>query len=291
MSSVSVGAAMLASFAFLGTAWTRAWGVLLALVLLGIAVQALSRSRPDLWPLSLLADLVLFVVATAAAGACYRIGLSPEHAGDPAFQVGPGGFNWGGVEWRVMGANIVVGLTFGVIAVFAFIVWAVAFGVSAAAQGFDARSLQGTAGRAEQIQAFLHIMAGPVGIVTALIAIPLVVGLVFLAAKLALFAITAADTRGFNFGHAWTLTRGALAALIWTSIAIFVVQILAGMVAGFFGGLLAAVFRQGLPGGRLWGAVAGQAVGAALNTPLLSGLQIFVYRTQRGDGGVVQAFD
>jgi hypothetical protein len=156
--------------------------------------------------------------------------------------------------------------------------------------GIDSNGLTAAPGSAEQLQAFLRIMEGPAGIVSGLIAIPLVVGLAFLGAKLALFPITAADTRGFNFGHAWSLTRGALAALIVTSMAIFTVEIVAGMLAGFFAGLLAALFKQGVAGGRLWGAVAGQAVGAALNTPLFAGLQIYVYRARRGDGGVAQTF-
>jgi hypothetical protein len=290
MSSVSIGAAMRASFAFLGTAWTRAWGVLLVLVSLGTVVQALSRSRPDMWLHTLLADLLVFVVATAAVGACYRIGLEPDHGGDPAFRVGPAGFNWGGLEWRVMAANVVVGLIFVVLAVFALFVWAIAFGVSAATQGIDAKGLEAAPGSAAQMQAFLHIMEGPAGIVSALVAVPCVVGLAVLWAKLALFAITAADTGSLNFGAAWSLTRGALAALIWTTVAIFAAQLLAGMVAGFFGGVLAAVLRQGAVGGRFWGAVAGQAVGAAISTPLFAGLQIFVYRARRGDVGVAQTF-
>jgi hypothetical protein len=291
MSSGSVGAAMRASFGFLDVAWNRAWGVMLLLVSLGMAVQAATRSRPDMWPVTVSADAVLFVLATTAIGACYRIGLGPDHEGDPAFQIGPAGFNWGGLEWRVMVANIVAGLTIGLLAVFAIFVWAVVFGVSAATQGgIDSRGLASAPGSAEQLQAFLHIMEGPAGIVSALVAIPLLVGMAFLGAKLALFPVTAADTRGFNFGHAWSLTRGALAALILTSMAIFAVEIVAGMLAGFLAGLLAALFKQGVAGGRLWGSLAGQAVGAGLNTPLFAGLQIYVYRAQRGDSGVAQTF-
>jgi hypothetical protein len=96
--------------------------VLLLLVSLGMVVQGLTRSRPDMLPVIVSADAVLFLLATAAIGACYRIGLGPDHEGDPAFQVGPAGFNWGGLEWRVMGASIVVGLTVGLLAVFAIFV-------------------------------------------------------------------------------------------------------------------------------------------------------------------------
>jgi hypothetical protein len=294
MSSVSVGAAMRASFAFLGTAWTRAGGILLFLVVVQATAQAVgqaaSASRPDLEPLAMLTDLVVFVVATAALGACYRIGLGPDHAGDPALRVGLAGFSWGGVEWRVMGANIVVWVIIAVLAVFALFVSAIAFGVSAATQGFDAKGLQAAAGSAAQMRTFLRIMEGPAGIVSALVAIPCVVGVAVLWAKLALFAVTAADTRSFNFGAAWSLTRGALAALIVTTLAILLAQLSTRVVGGFFGAFLGGILRKSAQDGRFWGGVAGQAVLAAISTPLFAGLQIFVYRTQRGDGGVVQTF-
>jgi hypothetical protein len=290
MSSVSVGAGMRASFTFLRVAWTRAWGILLALVALSAVVRAVSRSRPDLVGLTLLADVVIFVLATAATGACYRIGLGPDHSGDPEFQVGPAGFTWGGLEWRIMGANIIVGVIFGVLALFALFVWAIAFGVSAVSQGVDVKGLQAAAGSAAQVQAFLHIMESPVGVVSALVAIPCLVGLALLWGKLALFTIAAADTRSFNFGAAWFLTRGALAALILTTIAIIVAEVLAGAVGGLFGASLSVALRQGPQGGGFWGAVVGGTLSTAINTPLFAGLQTFVYRTQRGDAGVAQTF-
>jgi len=290
MTSVSISAALGASFAFAGPAWGRAWGVLLVTVWLAAMIQGVALARPDLWPLNLFGDLVLLAATTAATGALFRIGVGPDHAGDPRFQLGPAGFNWGGLEWRVLGANVVVGVTFVVLAIFAIFIWAVVFGVSAATQGVSAEGLQAPAGSAAQMQAFLHIIAGPAGVVSIVVAIPLLVGLAFLWAKLSLFAVTAADTGGFNFGRAWSLTRGALRALIVSAIVIVIIQMVAGASAGFVAGVLAGLLGQGVDGGRLWGGVAGQAAGVSVNIPLFCGLQLFVYRSRRGEVSVAQTF-
>ncbi len=281
-----IGDAIGASFGFLRTGWNRAWGIMLLVVWIAAVIRAVQLLRPDLAWLSLPGDLVLWVAATAATGALYRIGIGPDHAGDPAFQVGPAGFNWGGVEWRVLVASLVVGVIFVVLLTFAIIVWAFAFGVSAATQGADIQGLEAASGNQQQLAAFLRIMMGPAGVVSTIIAIPIVVGLLLLGAKLALFAITSADTRSFNFGHAWSLTKGALAPLIVTGIVIVVVQAVLGVVAGGIAGAIGAVSGQA----RLWGGVAGAALGAALNAPLVSGLQIYVYRAKRGGESVAQTF-
>jgi hypothetical protein len=56
------------------------------------------------------------------------------------------------------------------------------------------------------------------------------------------------------------------------------------------GSAISLVVGQGAQGGRFWGAEAGGLLSTAINIPLFAGLQIFVYRTQRGDGGVAQTF-
>ena len=289
MSSVSVGAAITASFAFLATAWRRAWGILLTLVLLAATVEALPLFAPGLAGVPVLGALATLLVSTAATGAFYRIGLAAEHAGDPAFRVGPLGFNWGGVEWRILAANLVVGAIFFVLAVFVLFIWAIAFGVSAATQGVDAQMLQAASSSGQALQLFRRIMMGPAGIVTLIIAAPFVVGLVLLGAKLALFAITAVDLKRFAFGLAWSLTRGALAALIVTTIVIFAVQGFAGTALGLLGQGVAVISGHG-DSAAIWGGVVRETINAGVNVPLISGLQIFVYRARRQDPGVAQTF-
>lgn len=275
MPGVEVGAALRASFAFLAPAWRGAWGVLLVAMGLSAAVQVLGLASSGLTATSLVGGLVLVVANAAATGALYRLGLASDHAGDRAFQPGPAGLRWGGLESRVLAANIVVGLVFLVMAIFAVLVWAFVFAIGAGTQGITTRSLPLSAGSDTQLKVFLHILAGPVGLVSLLVAVPLVAGLLLLWAKLSLFALTAADSGRLDFGRAWSLTRGALAALIASTLVILVVQSGAGEAAGRLASRLSG------SAGREVGVIAEQLAVGAL-APLFAGLALFVYRTQRG---------
>ena len=289
MNPVSIGATISASFRFVGVAWTRAWGILLLWVWLAAIVQAIQLARPELTPLTWLIDILAIFVSTAAIGAFYRVGVESDHPGDLAYAVGPSGFNWGNLEWRVLLANIVVAVIIGVLLFFAILIWAVVFGVSAAASGATAQGLEAAPGSAAQMAAFYHLMLGPAGVVSVIIAIPFLIGLLFLGAKLALFAVTVADTGKLAFGEAWALTKGALGPLIVTTVVDFLAQTAVVQAVAFIAGVLAGALGQG-PQGGLWGGVAGQIVAVSINGPLVAGMQIYVYRAKRGDAGVAQTF-
>lgn len=290
MTGVSVGAAIGASFRFLPVGWGRAWGVMLVLVWAAAVLQAIRLARPEWGAVNVLGLIVILLVTTAATGALYRIGLEPDHGGDAAFSVGPAGLRWGSLEWRVLGANILVGVIFFFALVAIVIVWAITFGVSAAGQASDLQAVQAAQGDSDKMAAAIRLFSGPAGIISFIVLIPLLIAFCVLAAKLALFAVTAADTGAFNFSLAWNLTRSSLLALIVASIVIVLAQAVVGGVSGFLAGVAAGAFGQGVHSGSLWGGVAGQAASAAINAPLIAGLQIYVYRTKRGDPGVAQTF-
>jgi hypothetical protein len=290
MGKIQIGAAINASFRFVGEAWTRSWGVMLALVWFTAMLAVIQLIRPE-WGggVTPLGTVFTLFLSTAATGALYRLRLTESHPGDGAFVPGPAGFKWGALEWRVMGANVLVGLVIGVVLVIAVIVWAIAFGITASTTGAaDVQLLEGD-DQSAKMEAFYRLLLGPSGVVTALIGIPMALGLFWLSAKLALVAPQAADTGRFNFGTAWALTRGAVLPLIVASIVIFFMQVVIsavlGGVAGFFAGLTGHVGQ-----GSAWGGVLGETISAAINIPLFAGLVLYVYRTQRGDPGVAATF-
>jgi len=102
--------------------------------------------------------------------------------------------------------------------------------------------------------------------------------------------VTAADIGRIDLRKAWALTRGALPALIVTTLVIFGVQLALWVIVGGAAALVAAGLGGGEAGSGLWFGVAGQAAGVAVNTPLITGLQLYVYRAKRGDPAVAQTF-
>jgi hypothetical protein len=226
--------------------------------------------------------LLTAIVSTAVVGALYRIGIEGQHGGDPAFQAHAAGLQWGALEWRVLGANILVGLIVGGVFLVIFIIWLIAFAVTAA--GASAPDLQALGGsdQAATGQALLRLMLGPGGIVSAVILIPGFCVLVYLSARLALLALLFADTGAFDFGRAWTMTKGAAPAIIVCWIVIYGAVFLIAASFGLVGGVFAAVASPGATGGGVWALVIGQSAGAAISAPMLAGLQLYVYNTRRG---------
>lgn len=288
MGSVQVGAALSESFRFVGEAWRRAWGILLILVWFTAALQIVEALRPSWTAISFLGIFVTVFLTTAASGALYRLRLSDDHPGDNDFAAHSAGLQWGSLEWRILGANLLIGLIIGVLVFVAFILWAIILGVTVGSNPAQMEALQ-NGSQADKIDALRQVMLGPAGILTLLIIGPCTVALVYLGVRVSLFAPFAADTRSFDIAKAWTLTRGAVLALFVGSILIFLFELVLGMVVGGVAG-----FTAGLSGhaeaGRLWGGVAGQILGSALNAPLIAGLVLYVYRSRRGDTAVAATF-
>ena len=227
-------------------------------------------------------------VNTAVAGALFRLRLDGDHPGDANFTAHPAGFQWGGLEWRVLVANWIVGLIIGVLAFVLFFVWAIALGIVLQGNPADMQSIEGGS-QSEKLAAFGHVMLGPGGVVSAVILLPTVIGLFYLGIRLMLFTPFAADTRSFDLGKAWGIAKGAMLALSVSVIAIFVADFIVGAVAGFLFGAAAGVSGH-INEAKGWGSAAGTVLSGAINPPLFAGLALYVYRAQRGDPGVAATF-
>jgi hypothetical protein len=226
---------------------------------------AISALRPDLNWVVIVSFPVALAIGNLVIGALYRVGLEADHPDDPGYRVGPSGFAWGALEWRILVTNLMVGLIWGVLALFAFILTFMVFGIVAAFAGANSPSTDPTA----VVRAFL----GPAGLAALMVAIPSTVGLIVLAAKLSLFAVTVADTGKFEFGRAWSLTRGATWALIVAGLLVFAISVAAGVIveiadAGAASGASAMV----------WVGIAIQAAAAAVSVPAANGMVLYVYR-------------
>jgi hypothetical protein len=269
---VSIGGTIWATFGFVATAWSSAPAAMTLVVVMQAIWGLVQRAVPGASgaEATLLLNIPALLLAAVAFGALYRIGLKTTRASDPDLRLGPGGVQWTPVEWRVLGANVLLGVFFVVLMIVLVIVWAFTLGVVMIGRPEQLQALGKATTNWTRLQAFGHMMLGPGGIVTAAILLPAGALLLWLSAKLSLFAILAADTRSFDLGQAWSLTRGATWALLLTSFAIFVIQFLLGAFAG-----------------ALFGGVAS----AAISTPLLAGMQTHVYAARRsGSQAVAAAF-
>jgi hypothetical protein len=288
MGQVRVGAAIGASFRFVGEAWSKAWGIMLISVWFAATLEAIQLLKPEWGVVSFLGLIATLFLSAAATGALYRLRFAEDHPGDGAYAANPAGLQWGGLEWRVLGASLLIGVIIAVIFVVALIIWGVALGVTLSG---DTAALQAVenGSDSDKMAALGRIMLGPGGLVSAVILIPTFGGVIYLAARLAVFAPLAAETRAFDVGKAWAMTKGAVLTLIVGAVVIYLVLAVIGAVAGGLAGLFAGVSGQA-GGGRIWGGIAGQAIAQALSTPLFAGLALYVYRIQRGDPGVAATF-
>ena len=256
MGSVQVGAAIGESFRFVGEAWRRAWGIMLILVWFSAAVQIIELLRPSWGAVSFFGFIVSIFVTTAATGALYRLRFSSDHPGDDNFAAHPAGVQWGGLEWRILGANVIVAVIVGVLAFIVFIIWAFILGITVGNSPADVQGIE-NGSESEKLAALGRIMLGPAGALTLIIIGPCVLALIYVGIRLSVFAPFAADTRSFDAVKAWTLSRGAVLALLVGSVAIFLLEVVIGAVFGGVAGFVAGFTGQ-VGQGRIWGGVAGQ---------------------------------
>jgi hypothetical protein len=291
MPNVDIGAAISQSFRFFGTAWGRAWGALLIVVWVAAAVQAVIGLRPEwilfVWPLG---GLLSAAASTAALGALYRLGVEGQHGDDPEFRPNAAGLQWGALEWRVLGANLLVGLIFGAVDVVIGLIWLVIFGLTLRGDPASVQAMQGTDSSASAA-AFLHMLFGPAGLFSLAILLPTFCAQIFFGVRLSLYALLAADARSFSFGRAWSLTRGAVLAIIVASIVIGMAGFGIVLVVAFVGGVIVTLAQQGASAAGLWPVVIAQAVWVAFATPLFAGLQVYIYNNRRpADAGIAATF-
>jgi hypothetical protein len=283
MANVQIGAALNASFAYIPVAWRQAAGIMAASVFAPVVFDIAESFTPGATVLGLARVIVAVCVSTVAVGALFRIGLATDHPGDPNYVVGPAGFQWGSVEWRILGASLALGAVFVIPLVIIFIIWGMGLGATLMGQTDTLQNLR-SGSTAERLAALGRVLAGPAGLVTLVIFVPTIVAAIYVGARLTLYNLIAADTGSFSLARAWSLMRGAVLAVIVAGIVLNLIQAALGGVIGFFGGLAAGLVGQ-VGASGLWGSILGQAAGAAINAPLFVGLELYIYRIQRGEGG------
>jgi len=291
MARTPVGETIRASFGFISMGWRQAWAAMILVVIVTGLGQAMSLGRfGGAFVRIGVAPFLSLLIATMALGAFYRAGLRNRHFRDPDYHPGPAGLQWGGLEWRVLGASLIVGAFLVMVIVVFFVVWAFALGFMAAARLVDLSGFTQFHGdRSEALQLFGKLLLGPAGAVTIAIGSVALCLLVWLGARLSLLAVQVADTGSFSLTRAWATTRGAFWAVVVASGLRFGLALVVGGAAGFAGGAVGGLLHlAGAPGGgAFWGGVLGAVAAACFSLPMTAGIALHVYETQLGGGSAV----
>jgi hypothetical protein len=284
MAKQDIGTVVGVSFRFLREAWAVAPAALVVAVLVTAALQGYATISS---PQSLLFwGLAARIPGAMATGALFRSVLSRDRPGDARFALGPGGLQWGAVEWRVLGADLLILILQVVLALAIFIVWAIGLGMLIGAHAINPAAYENLP--TEGPAGLWRLLLGPTGVVTAIVVLPGIAAMIYVWARLCLLGIEAADTGRFDLGQSWSLTRGATGAIVVTRIAISLAQIVAGLLASLAGLVIAGIMRSG--DAQLLGGIAGGAAGAAIMYPMTAGMVTYIYRAQRGGAAVVDQF-
>ena len=193
---------------------------------------------------------------TVAYGALMRLAFAPDHPGDPAFRVGRGGFQWGRVEWRLLGlaaAATVLGALAAAVVVAAYVAGALISG------GFSASAPP---------------RPSAAGLILILVA---VCGTIYVALRLSLAAAATVDREELTLFRTWPVTRGQVWPLLGAHLLVGAVVVGVSLVA--------------LLGGSAIGTMAAALVGGAQAGPKaeFAGARIAVAVTAFA-GAIVQAF-
>ena len=213
---VTIGGAL----GYAWTLWTQNWRAIWpALALNSLAASAaftgdIGHNRL----LSACASLVMMITQIVVYGAVFRKAFGARHEGDPAFAVAPSGVRWRSVEWRMLAANLLVGLFFFLIIILC------AVGLFALVVGFASSS--GVKLTEQTTPEAIQAAMGPVASALLLTALVVVAAaLLYTWVRLILALPATADRNRISVLSTWRLTRGEFWRIFVSLLAISVAHI------------------------------------------------------------------
>jgi len=253
--------------------WRQA-GLVLALsavaMTLFTALQPSPTADQPANPLFLLAGLAYLPLTITAQGALYRLCLSgPGLAGQA---LGPGGLQWGPVEWRLTRLMLLYAF-FALLILLALIFVGV---IALLGMGVSGSSLQHMS--PAQAEAFVSTPQG------ALLAVGILVFYVFaiwVGVRLSLAPPATVASREVFLFETWPITRGSF----WRLLGGMIICILPAMFAG---AVLGAALGEAAKG-AVWAVSAASAmVNAFVTLPLQTGFLAYAYDRLAPEGGMVR---
>lgn len=253
-SRVSVGASLAFSWTLWASRWRSIWGVL-ALTSLAATVYLAGdfANKVEVYVAGLAAYLLVVLMANAAV---FRLAFASRHVDDPAFKPGTAGVQWRAMEWRLLGASMLLLLFYAILIAVAFVaVGGVAMGIA---------MNKGQIAALTTPQALLAAL-GPQGetAVTVLAAFAYA-ALIYVAVRLSFALAATADEGRIAVLRTWKLTKGQF----WR---ILVSMLLIQLPVLFVGAVVGALAHTGTTGGMGLAAEA-MAPAGALSAGLIMGV-------------------
>lgn len=271
---VSVGASLAYAWGFWRASWRMLWGVL-ALCALAATVQAAGvYGRNN--ELLVLGALAQVVIKPMLSGALFRVAFADLHPADPAFEVGHAGVQWRQVEWRLLGAQLLLGVFFVIVFALAFVLCgAVAMGILVN---------KGHATPPQTAEAIMEAL-GPDGrnVVTLVMLICGVV-LFYIYGRLTLAYASTVDTAKITVLKSWPTTRGQVWRILLT---LFVIGLPLTLLNTL---IVAATDTQGLggspvmsPAAALASALAFGVIAGGVVEPMTTAALAYYYRALKNE--------
>jgi hypothetical protein len=272
-SQVSVGGSLVYAWALLKQHWRAMWAVLaLAALAETVYVAGVYALNNQLLVGGAVAQLITKLVLY---GAVFRLALADRHPGDPAFALGHAGLQWRRMEWRLLGAGLLLLLFLAIIAVLGVVL------VSAVALGIIVN--QGGAAPPATPQAVLAAL-GPNGQTVVSVILSLVIlALLYCYVRLSLAFAATADTGKVSVLASWSLTKThgwrILGALILVQLPLMLIEsLIAVAVDGSGPGTGAPMSAESA---MLSALVVGALFGCVI-APLSAGVLAYYYRHPSG---------
>jgi hypothetical protein len=282
-SNVPVMQSVRAAYTFWRTYWRPVAGAL-AVFAVVTALQVYWNTTGQTG-LSFLGTLMSVAASTMAMGALYRLAFADEHPGDPGFQPGPFGLQWGAMEWRLLGATLLIFLLLiiAMVVFFFLVMLAVVMLAGSGAIGADTDP-----------QELARALGAPGAILLLLLMTVLLVTVIYAAVRLVLVPAATASSGKVQVFETWPLTKGQF----WPILGAVVLVSLPSIIAGV---LTAAISSTATEEGPVDGthvlpaatalvvALLSGAVTAFVQAPLTAGLGAYLYRGLRSDGQEARA--
>jgi hypothetical protein len=277
-SNVPVMQSVRAAYTFWRTYWRPVAGALA--VLAAVTAFQIYANLTGNRGFSFLGMLISIAASTMAMGALFRLAFSDEHPGDPAFRPGPSGLQWGAMEWRLLGATLLVALLMVIALVLFFFLFILAVIMLAGS---------GAIGADTDPEELARAIGAPGAILLLLLMLILLGTIIYAAVRLVLVpAATAASGKVMVF-ETWALTKGQFWPILGAVILVSLPSLIAGMVTGAISSSAGVEgSREGAqvlpPATALVVALLSGAVSGFVQAPLTAGLGAYLYRGLRPDG-------
>ncbi len=272
---VRAWSALASGFGFIGVAWRGAAVPLLIVLALNAVGDLKDLIQPRWLPLTLIGDLLLYVIASLmVTAAMYRAGFRRLRPDEPRFRPGLLGLRLGVAEVRIFVASILGFL----VVLFGGVALTVMTAVAAAGASLAARQL-GAGDLAARAAAIVELAGGGGPVLLAVF----LASMILIGSRLITFIPQVVFDPEIDLGSVWRTSRGGWLAAILAEAGLWILAFLLALVLGLASRALAPLVHlgPGLPSYPIVRAGVDSLI-EAIAIPLRAGVSLYFFQRFRG---------